>query len=499
MKKILIISALIIAAAGTVLSQNSSDALRYSRIDIGGTARFMGLSGAFGALGADFTASSTNPAGLGLFKASEFTSTAAIHTGSVKSDFNGISGSDSRTNFYLGNIGLVMTSKIKSNPNKPGWRYVSFATGLNRLNDFNYRYEMVGNNQDNSLLDTYVNAADGINFHDIEDDPYGEFAFDLNPAWWNWMLDLAPGDPDSASYISPVTENTGKLQSKQIDSYGSMNEYVFSFGANYNERLYLGLTFGIPMIRYFESAVYSEYNIESSNLMYFDKIEELETHGTGFNIKAGFIYRVNDWFRFGGAFHSPSWFGNMTDYWRVTHISEYYVSPDPGSDQTYYVSNSPSGTYDYNLNTPYRVQGNLAFIIGNIGLISADYEFADYSKAQFDGYDYSFASENAAIENSYSGTHHIRIGTEWRYSIYSFRAGGKYFTTPYQDEINDGSRLGFSGGIGLKKDWFFMDIAYAYRKMNDDYYFYNISGISSGPVANKTVDHYVLMTLGVKL
>jgi len=29
-----------------------------------------------------------------------------------------------------------------------------------------------------------------------------------------------------------------------------MNEYVFSFAANYNDRLYLGMTMGLPYIRY---------------------------------------------------------------------------------------------------------------------------------------------------------------------------------------------------------------------------------------------------------
>ena len=499
MKKILIISALITAAAATALSQTSADALRYSRIDIGGTARYMGLSGAFGALGADFTTSSSNPAGIGLFKSSEFSNTPAVHIGGVQSQSNGLSGSDSRTNFFLGNIGLVMTSKIKSNPNKPGWRYVSFATGLNRLNDFNYRYSMATNNQSSSLLDTYVNSADGVNFHDIEDDPYGAYAFDLNLAWWNWMLDLVPGSTDSATYYSPVPRNVNKLQSKRIDSWGSMNEYVFSFGANYNERLYLGLTFGIPMIRYFESTVYSEDNIEDSELVYFDRIEDLETRGTGFNIKFGLIYRAADWLRFGGAFHSPSWFGNMRDYWVVSMVSEYYNSPDPGSSDTYYVSNSPSGRYDYKMNTPMRIQGNLAFIIGNIGLVSADYEFANYGKAKFDDYSYSYGEVNMAIENSYAGTHHIRIGTEWRYNIFSFRAGGKYFTSPYQNNINDGSRFGFSGGVGFKQGWFFMDLAYAYRNMKDEYYFYNTPEVVANPVSNTTTDHYILLTWGLKL
>lgn len=501
MKRILIISALILTAATTAISQLPSDALRYSRIDIGGTARYTALSGAFGALGADFTTASTNPAGIGLFKKSEFTITPSVHVGNVGSVGNGFSNSDSRANFFLGNVGLVMTSKIKSDPNRPGWRYVSFATGLNRLSDFNYKYDMAQYNQSNSLLDTYVSDAKGIDFRDIEDDPNGYYAFDLNPAWWNWMLDLVPGSTDSATYYSPVPADVSKLQSKRIESWGSMNEYVFSFGANYSERLFLGMTFGIPMIRYFESVVYAEDDIGNSNLVYFDRLEDLETRGTGFNIKLGFIYRAADWFRFGGAFHSPSWFG-MTDYWTVTHVSKYFESPDPASSETYYVYNSPSGTYEYKLHTPLRVQGNLAFIIGNIGLVSADYEFADFGKAEFAKLNvnsYDFREENLAISNSYAATHQVRIGTEWRYNVFSFRAGGKYFASPYQNDINDGSRFGFSAGVGLRAGWFFMDFAYAYRNMKDDYYFYNTPEYTSGAVNNTTIDHYAVVTLGMKL
>jgi hypothetical protein len=494
MKKIMIISALILTAATTALSQTSSDALRYSRIDIGGTARYMGLSGAFGALGADFTLSSTNPAGLGLFKSSEFTNTPAVHIGNVQSLSNDFSGSDSRTNFYLGNIGIVLTSKVKSNPNKPGWRYVTFATGLNRLNDFNRRYEMGDLNTTNSLLDVYVNDAYGTDYTEFESDPpYG--AYDLSLAWYDYLLDtISPNQ-----YISPVTPGRSKYQYKSIDSWGSMNEYVFSFATNYNDRLYLGMTFGIPMIRYFEQSVYSESDIKKSNLIYFDRIENLETRGSGFNMKLGFVYRVSDWFRFGAAFHSPSWFANMKDYWDATMIAEYYEPPNPGDPQKNFLTSSPRGYYEYELTTPWRIQGNLAFIIGNIGLVSADYEMADYSKASLDAYDYNFRDENSAIDNSYAISHNIRVGTEWRYNIYSFRAGGKYFTSPYQDNINDGSGFGFSGGVGLKQKWFFMDLAYAYSNMKDDYYFYNTPGISANPIENSTRNHSILLTLGAKL
>lgn len=491
----MIITAIILTAASTVLSQSSTDALRYSRIDIGGTARFMGLSGAFGALGADFTTTSTNPAGPGLFKSSDFTITPAVHVGSVESFMNGSTGMDQRSVFHLGNVGIVLASKIKSDPKRPGWRYVNFSTGLNRLNDFNYRYEMQGVNSSNSMLDTYVQQANGINFKDIEDDIYGDYAYDLNLAWWTYLLDFA--DPITVNqYRSPILPGSSKFQEKYINTWGSMNEYVFNISSNYNDRLYLGMTFGIPMIRYYESSVYTERNITDSDLKYFNIAQDLETHGTGFNFKLGFIYRANDWLRFGGAFHSPSWFSNMEDYWQVTMSSEFYT-PDPDG-YTRYVENSPLGNYIYQLQTPYRVQGNLGFIIGNVGLLSADYEFADFSTASLDSQYDNYSGENADISNKYTGSHHFRVGTEWRYQIFSFRAGGKYFTSPYQSEINDGSTFGFSGGIGLRQDWFYMDLAYGYNNTQQDYYFYNVQGIVANPVENTIRKHNVLLTLGAK-
>lgn len=478
------------------MPQTPSDALRYSKIDIGGTARHMGLSGAFGALGADFTTTSTNPAGPGLFKSSDFSITPAIHTGSVESFMNGTTGQDQRSVFHLGNVGIVLASKIKSDPNKPGWRYVNFATGLNRLNDFNYRYDMRGMNYTNSLLDTYVQQANGIYFKDIEDDPYGDYAFDLNPAWWTYLLDFANPFTDN-QYRSPISPGTSKFQEKYIDSRGSMNEYVFNISSNYNDRLYLGMTFGIPMIRYYETSRYTESNIQNSDLKYFTVAQDLETHGTGFNFKLGFIYRASDWLRFGGAFHSPSWFNNMKDYWKVTMTSDFHT-PDPDG-YTRYVESSPVGNYWYELQTPYRVQGNLGFIIGNVGLLSADYEYADFANARLDAPDYTFRDENDAIRNSYTGSHQFRVGTEWRYNIFSFRAGGKYFTSPYETGINDGSTFGFSGGLGLRQDWFYMDLAYGYNNTQQDYYFYNTGGITSSPVSNTIRKHNVLLTVGVKL
>ena len=52
---------------GVAQSQEIKDALRYSQDNLNGTARFQAMSGAFGALGGDFSSIGINPAGSAVF------------------------------------------------------------------------------------------------------------------------------------------------------------------------------------------------------------------------------------------------------------------------------------------------------------------------------------------------------------------------------------------------------------------------------------------------
>ena len=53
-------------------AQTASDILRFSYLNPQGTARAMGIGGAIGGLGGDFTSLSINPAGIGGYWKSEF-------------------------------------------------------------------------------------------------------------------------------------------------------------------------------------------------------------------------------------------------------------------------------------------------------------------------------------------------------------------------------------------------------------------------------------------
>ena len=74
MKKI-IIAITLITTAFALSAQNEVDALRYSQQDIFGNARFAAMSGAFGALGGEFSSLSYNPAGIGMYQSNELTFT----------------------------------------------------------------------------------------------------------------------------------------------------------------------------------------------------------------------------------------------------------------------------------------------------------------------------------------------------------------------------------------------------------------------------------------
>ena len=140
-----------------LLSQNASDALRYSRIFYGGTARFQGMGGAFGALGADFSVIATNPAGLGIYKSSEISVSPSFSINPTSSDFNGEIGNGTKYNFALGNFGVVFTIKSAKKNKSSGFQNFNIGFGMNRQNDYNSRIFMHGTNNSSSMMTDWVN------------------------------------------------------------------------------------------------------------------------------------------------------------------------------------------------------------------------------------------------------------------------------------------------------------------------------------------------------
>src|SRR5665811_755942 len=106
MKRITLVIIAVFSVLAAATAQNVDDALRYSQVFYGGTARFMSMGGAFTALGGDMSSLSQNPAGLGVYRSSEITVTPQLFRINTLAGFNGIT-SDYLYNFNLGQIGIV--------------------------------------------------------------------------------------------------------------------------------------------------------------------------------------------------------------------------------------------------------------------------------------------------------------------------------------------------------------------------------------------------------
>jgi hypothetical protein len=467
MKRLLIIM-LFLSSFPTLFSQTAADALRYSQILYDGSARYQGLGGAMGAVGGDFSCIATNPGGLGLYTSSEFTFSPAIRLENSNSDYNTETNTSNRLNAGMGDLGLVFHLG-GNDKNSSGFKGFNIAFGVNRENDFNNQVFMEGTNNKSSILTGYVNTLNntpgGITSQMINDN----YPFDIAPAY---NSNLIYYDTVNHKYANDAP-NGGVIQSKSVTTQGSINEFDFAFGTNYNDRLYFGATIGIPVIWYTENTQYKEVKNDTA-IHYFQSMtynQQLETHGTGINLKLGLIYRPADWVRIGAAIHTPTYYGNMRDNWSSDMTGEFTFGT--------YTAYSPLGSFDYQLVTPFRAIGSVAFIIGKIGLISGEYEYVNYTQSNFSSSDASFSAVNAEIKNQYKSPVNVRFGTEWRIKRFRIRGGFGYYGSPYQTGNSISEMYVASIGWGYRARHFFVDMTYQWTQTKEDYYFYDPSIVNA--------------------
>lgn len=479
-----------------VFAQSDVDALRYSSLDLGGTSRSLGSGNAYGAVGGDMSTFSTNPAGIGIYRSSEFVITPGMLSINADSKYFGTNTMDDKYKFTINNAGIVFASVNAGKANsRTGWVSGAFGIAYNRVANFNSTALYSGFNEGSSLLNSYtdyLNANGGTNPEDVFDkDPFG-----AGLAWETYLIN--PSGADSTQYFPVIDGNV--QQTKSIITEGGIGETAITFGGNYGNRLYVGATIGIPHIKYISSTIYSEEDVNNvhDNFQSFSLTEITETYGTGINAKLGLIYKINDYLRLGAAVHSPTLYG-LTD----NYISTMGSSLENDGEYSF---DSPIGEFSYELVTPWRAIASAAVTIKNIGFISAEYEFVDFSEASFnfnrsfDAGDISYENTiNTNIETKYGAASIIRLGGELTYDVFRFRAGYMINSTPFNDGIAaDGADMAkntWTAGLGIKEDSYFIDLAFARSEINEydiQYVYDNGAGVNQGATIDKTLNNFLL-------
>ncbi len=489
-------------------AQNSSDALNYSQTFNEGTARFTSMGGAFGALGGDFSSISLNPAGLGVYRSSEFTLTPSFKSRTINSVYNGETGVDARGLLNLENIGFVYSYK-PAGDRQTGLVNMNIAFGYNKTKDFNSYAVAKGYNSDNSIMDIFADQAYGFspseldfhvpkdNFNPYYDEPYAPWGAIM--AWRTYLIDPAVG----GGYIRALNNGDKVLQRNSISTAGSSGDYLFSMGFNISNKIYLGTTLTMQGLNYSYSAAYGESASGNDTLETGDRFNSLvynqnfETVGKGYNLKIGGIYKPFDGLRIGLALHTPT-------YYKLQDTYSYSLSSDVHYGTI--SETSPNGRYDYQLETPFKAIASIAYTFKGFGLISIDVEHVNYTsmrlRNEVDGS--AFTDANDAIDSTYINVNNIKIGGEVKINDFFLRGGYAFYPSPYKKgSVNENAnRSIISGGIGYRSGNFFIDAAYLYSMQNEKYYFYNVQydnySIATKPTSTKMTEGKFLVTVGLK-
>lgn len=483
---ILLMGALAVHAQDTYINErvanNSSDVI--------GSARFVGMGGAMGALGADISTMSWNPAGIGLMRKSDVSLSFGRLWGksSIKEEDNATAVFDQ--------AGIVLAV----NCNNENLKYLNFGINYQKKADYNYNYYADNHNlRGLSQMDQLAEMANNLS---TSKDIYSHY--------------------DLAYYDEYLSEGQDKIIRNLYDgeegfythhSQGSLQGFDFNVSTNLNNRFYLGLTFGLDNLSY---KGWNEYLETSSRMngdvkLFGDYGLYNDTHisGVGFNVKLGTIIRPveSSSFRLAFAVETPTWY-------KLKNTTEFGMAPIENNHISYndYFENYLQNT----LTSPWKVRLGMGSTSGQSFAWDIDYEYAGYGGMksgyweEYPNYDYSVSVDrepdyvmNEHTRSTLKGTHTLRAGMEYRpVSSFALRLGYNYTSSPYKDNVSfdqytlaDSPAMGYASstsymrtgdtniltlGMGYRYKSFYVDLAYKIRNQSADFYAFDTSFTSPG-------------------
>lgn len=535
-----ILSAIVATLPVLAYSQTAIDAFQLSHSDLRGTARYMSMGGAFGALGGDLSTLNNNPGGIGLYRKSELGVTLNIEASSIKSATSIMTQSTSQTKVSVPNFGYVGAAWL-GNDVMP---YFTWGVSYGRIVNMNRRYK--GQARMNGSLYNYVaQYSDGyttnqLSLKDTDDGAYS------SPDYIPWLSILSyngmainpigstsqyqgPWQNDHVNSNGDRTPSTG-ISEFDVDEHGYVDEYAIDFGGNIMNTVYWGLGFGITDIELTQNTHYTE---DIKNAVIMDPTAELgdleignanttlsnykHIDGTGFNFKLGVIVRPINALRIGFAFHTPTYYNINQSSGADLNYDYTFFNPD-GYNRDY--SGTPNDYRSWKLRTPWRMQVSAAGIIGTSGIISMEYEYRPYQNMNLrSDYGDELTNYNQDIKTYYKAANILRFGAEYRIlPQLSIRAGYVHESTPTGTAISnnevtvytsnpddtgtnpaytlDNSTQYITCGLGYRYKNFSIDAAYVYKHRTSEYHSFtpndafDTAGLTATPYQAKLTENY---------
>lgn len=541
------IASILALGVATASAQSAVDAYSLSRNDFKGTARFMSMGGAFGALGGDISTLNQNPGGIGIYRSNDVGITLDLDLQHSSTNTGGLKMTDNQTKFHVNNFGYIGAINTGSDVIP----FLNFGASYTRANSFDRRFRGRNGNLQGSFSNFIAGATSGEgSYAGWSQADLTQIDNDYNPytdSWAPWMSILAynaylinpqPGTPESANKYQGLWQGGTSGNSEMVyEEKGYVDEYNISFGGNVMNTLYWGLGFGITDINYTANSFFDEElshasipNYEATGVVNGDAYYGLDSWkhitGTGFNFKLGVIVKPINELRLGLAVHTPTYYNLTQQSWaRVdyNYSSGYNSSAETNDGWNYQI--------DWKLRTPWRLIVSVAGVLGGRAIISADYEYRPYQNMAIrdaDGNPFTYSGSSTDflkgdIESYYQSSNILRVGAEYRLTpAWSVRAGVNYESSPstsyarsaQADIFTEGPQdcgtmpsytmdkatTYLTCGLGYRYQSFYIDAAYVYKNQKAEYLPYTPNDYTATPAATEVTDSnsQIVLSMGFR-
>jgi hypothetical protein len=460
---------LLLFSNGLSAQSYAESALQFSRTMPTGSARIQALGGAQVALGGDYSSTLSNPAGLGLYNKSELTISTAFNSFNTASTYRGNNESDFKNSLNFPGLSVVLHFPKANDGN--GFLGGTFGLSMSRINDFNQSIFYKGTNNNSSIIDSFIGIADSYGDSEfsspdqIFDEGQPEYNTPTGLAYYNFLIgpkDILdePGSP--REYFTDVV--TVPEQQESVRTRGHSNQWSFSYGGNYSDKIFFGAAIGLTTLNYKNTKTYSE-NFPGNNI--FSNLnlnENLSVKGTGINATLGVMGRPVNFIQVGMSFTTPTVF-QLSEKYDASMSTNWKDYDYWDGEETITLENESANTdivtSDYSLVTPLKFSTGIAFI-SKYGFITGDIELTNLARAKYssDTEGLSFSDANREIKSTYRSVINYRIGAEFRYDIFRVRAGYGVQANPYRNKFDiDTNISSISGGVGIRIKKIFVDFA----------------------------------------
>ena len=533
MKRLFVV---IIAAMGTttMMAQETYENAKIATEDLNGTARYVGMGGAMEALGADISTTSSNPAGIGLFRHSTMSAGFGLVSQADAKEFDG----RSTTNMSFDQAGFVYSMRMDRTS------FLNFAFNYHKSRNFNQILSVADHAIRNASSNAITAEKDLQGYYSLGMSTDGYLLGYKSPTSSQRSLNFSQLDYLNANVLAdevPYEEN-GRLYKDLVlygmnaDNYnfdrahrGWINDFDFTLSGNSDDRVYWGVTVGIHDVNY---KGYSEY---AEGLRFSDGTDGgivsygdyRKITGTGVDLKLGVIVRPVEYspFRVGLYVNTPTWYDLTTEN-TTALINQSALGSC--ADGTYIEAGDIDNSYKFRFYTPWKFGLSLGHTIGKNLALGATYEFSDYGASQNrvkDGFD-DYGNEDSYKDNVMKrntedvlkGVSTLKVGLEFKpVPEVALRAGYNYVSPAYaengvrdqtldsygvmyastSDYVNWKGTNRITAGIGCKIGSMNLDASYQYSTTDGTFYPFqpNVTGgVSAADVSNKR--HQVLFTLG---